>query len=145
MVTQRGAGRAANRNAVSAVSVFVVRESHVGRVEPRVMDVQVLVSQVEAPAELRRWITSRLTEVLGTAVASVSSIAVMMSPVSKHGSERMMRCSMVVTTLNGRRVVETRDAKLDAAVERAMRLVSLSLFAEERPAVLPIAKTAPLT
>ncbi len=109
------------------------------------MDVQVLVSQVEAPAELRRWITSRLTEVLGTAVASVSSIAVMMSPVSKHGSERMMRCSMVVTTLNGRRVVETRDAKLDAAVERAMRLVSLSLFAEERPAVLPIAKTAPLT
>lgn len=110
------------------------------------MNVQVVVNQVEASRELRGWITTRLDEVLGSAVAGVSSIAVLMSPIAKQpGAAAMVRCSMVVNTSSGRRVVETRDANVDAAVERALRLVSLSLFAEEREPPGSFEKPAPLT
>lgn len=110
------------------------------------MHVQVLVSQVEAAQSTREWVSRRLHEVLGAAAAGVASVAVVLTPVSKaKHPEPLMRCSMVVTTAQGRRVVETRDAKVEAALERAMRLVSLSLFAEP-PAPAPIHHhTAPLT
>lgn len=98
------------------------------------MHIRVLVSQMEAPAGLREWIGSRLAEVLGAAVTSVVSVAVVMSPVLSARQDGVVRCSLVVTTTQGRRVVETRDAKVEAAVERALRLVSLSLFADP-PAV----------
>lgn len=116
-----------------------------GRVEHTDMDVHVMVSQVEAPKELREWISARLHQVLGAAVSGVMSIAVVMNPVANaRVREPLMRCSMVVTTAGGRRVVETRDAKLEAAVERAMRLVSLSLFGEEVLAAPIVEKPAPL-
>jgi hypothetical protein len=99
-----------------------------------VMHVQVLVSQMESSPGLREAVTRRLHEVLGAAVVGVLSVAVVMNPVaSSRRAERLVRCSVVVTTTDGRRVVETRDEKAEAALERAMRLVSLSLFAEPAP------------
>jgi len=110
------------------------------------MNVQVLVSQMEASVQLRERVAGRLREVLGAAVTGVLSIAVVLNPVTnERNAETKVRCSLVVTTAQGRRVVETRDAKAEAALERAMRLVSLSLVAE-RPAVTgPAEKPAPLT
>ncbi|MDP3234625.1 MAG: hypothetical protein Q8N26_17730 [Myxococcales bacterium] len=111
------------------------------------MIVQVLVSQMEASAHTREWISRRLHEVLGAAVTGVLSIAVVLNPVTnERKAETKVRCSLVVTTAEGRRVVETRDAKAEAALERAMRLVSLSLFAEQPfVAVRSSEKPAPLT
>lgn len=116
-----------------------------GQTEHTDMEVHVMVSQVEAPLELREWISARLHQVLGAAVSGVLSVAVVMNPISNaRVTEPLMRCSMVVTTPAGRRVVETRDAKLEAAVERAMRLVSLSLFGEEVRVAPSPEKPAPL-
>ncbi|MBL8935945.1 MAG: hypothetical protein JNM69_15415 [Archangium sp.] len=110
------------------------------------MNVQVLVSQMETPQGLREWISQRLHEVLGAAVTSVLSVAVVMNPVvNARRPDPVVRCSMVVTTASGRRVVETRDAKAEAALERAMRLVSLSLFADQPVNVAAIEKPAPLS
>lgn len=109
------------------------------------MHVQVLVSQLEAPPSMREWVSARLHEVLGAAVSSVLSVAVVMTPLAKaRHPEPLVRCSMVVTTAHGRRVVETRDANADAALERAMRLVSLSLFAEPPTAPDQRERLAPL-
>ncbi len=110
------------------------------------MHVQVLVSQMETPQGLREWVSQRLHEVLGAAVTSVLSVAVVMNPVvNARRADSVVRCSMVVTTTSGRRVVETRDAKAEAALERAMRLVSLSLFAEPAHSVVTAEKPAPLS
>lgn len=112
------------------------------------MNVQVLVSQLPKSPELEPWVSRRLHEVLGAAVSHVVSIAVVLSPaMTQAGKEPQLRCSMVVTTVGGRRVVETRDASADAALERAMRLVSLSLFGETpRTASVDVGeKPAPLT
>jgi len=110
------------------------------------MHVQVLVSQMETPQGLREWVSQRLHEVLGAAVTSVLSVAVVMNPVvNARRADSVVRCSMVVTTTSGRRVVETRDAKAEAALERAMRLVSLSLFAESPHSVVTAEKPAPLS
>ncbi|MBE2252076.1 MAG: hypothetical protein IAE78_21250 [Myxococcus sp.] len=110
------------------------------------MNVQVLVSQMEASGPMREWIAERLHEVLGAAVSGVLSVAVVMSPVANaRVPEGAVRCSLVVTTAQGRRVVETRDARLEAALERAMRLVSLSLFAEPPMVASVTQKPAPLT
>jgi len=111
------------------------------------MNVQVLVSQMEAPVQTRERVARRLHEVLGAAVTGVLSIAVVLNPVTNaRKAETKVRCSLVVTTAQGRRVVETRDAKAEAALERAMRLVRLSLFGEQ-PLVSPgsIEKPAPLS
>jgi hypothetical protein len=109
------------------------------------MHVQVLVSQMESSPGLREWVAGRLHEGLGAAVAGVVSVAVVMNPVAQsRRPERLVRCSVVVTTTEGRRVVETRDEKPEAALERAMRLVSLSLFADA-PVPSMGAKPAPLS
>lgn len=111
------------------------------------MNVQLLVSQLPKSPELEAWVSRRLHEVLGAAVSHVVSIAVVLSPALTSGKEPQLRCSMVVTTLAGRRVVETRDSRADAAMERAMRLVSLSLFGETPRAAQSeeLEKPAPLT
>ncbi|MCU0696862.1 MAG: hypothetical protein MUC96_10055 [Myxococcaceae bacterium] len=109
------------------------------------MHVQVLVSQLESSPGLREWVAGRLQEGLGAAVVGVLSVAVVMNPVaSTRRPERLVRCSVVVTTTEGRRVVETRDEKPEAALERAMRLVSLSLFADA-PAAATGQKPPPLS
>lgn len=108
------------------------------------MNVQVLVNQEGAPESLRAWVSRRLLEVLGAAASTVSSAAVAVSPVSR-GVERLMRCSVVVQTDHGRRIVETRDADSRAALERAMRLVALSLFAEATPQEASSDKPSPPT
>ena len=104
---------------------------------------------MEASAHTREWISRRLHEVLGAAVTGVLSIAVVLNPVTnERRAETKVRCSLVVTTAEGRRVVETRDVKAEAALERAMRLVSLSLsLFSEQPLVAArsIEKPAPLS
>ncbi len=110
------------------------------------MRVHVMVSQLEASPSLREWVATRLAEVLGPAVASVLSVAVVLNPVmSSKPSERRVRCAVVITTNQGRRVFETRDEQTQLAIDRAMRLVSLSLFADPPGRPVERERTAPLT
>lgn len=126
--------------------MWVVPMTQIQMLDGRSTDVQVVVGEIKTSPELRKWVAERIQEALGAAFQTIASVAVVLSPMPETDTRPggLIRCSVVLKTSQGRRVVETRDRRLVAAFDRALRLVELSVVQSPPKPTPPFERWGPL-
>jgi hypothetical protein len=108
---------------------------------PRGMKVTSLIGGMAAPERLAMYFQARVASVVGLTLAATAVASVVLTPAPRpHGRAR---CAIVVASPQGRRVVEASDPRPSEAVERAFRLLALSLDARPPTDVEPVKAVPP--